>query len=336
MHERDLIARIASLTGDTQAGRGVIQGIGDDCAVLAPGPGLELAVTTDTLVESVHFDLASMEPRQLGRKTASVNLSDIGAMGAVPRWAFLNVSMRRGLNRGFWDAFIRGLTERLAGWGASLVGGDTVSTLDGLSITLTLIGEVEPGRWLGRDKARAGDLVFLSGYIGESALGLAWLKRPRRFPDTTRPGPGPVRRVVSRHLDPEPRVELGRTLSRSGLVRAAIDLSDGLATDLAHICQKSGVAAVVREDTLPISRAARTMARYLGLSPVECAVSGGEDYELLWTVSPEHSREASSVASRVLGHHPFLIGRIVPGNGVQLESRRGRYEISFRGYEHVP
>ncbi|MEF3168643.1 MAG: thiamine-phosphate kinase [Deltaproteobacteria bacterium] len=330
MHERDLIARIESLAGKTSQTPGVIRGIGDDCAVLAPRPETALVVTTDTLVESVHFDLSLTDARLLGRKTAAVNLSDIGAMGGGPRWAFLNVSMRPGIPDAFWDAFCRGVTERLAEWGASLVGGDTVVSRHDLVLTLTLIGEVEPERWLGRANALPGDEIFCSGYLGESALGLAWLR------NNGRPCDPASRRVVSRHLDPTPQVTLGQALARSGLVRTAIDLSDGLATDLAHICQESGVGAVVQAGAIPVSRASRTIARHLGLSPLDAALSGGEDYELLWTVPERNAREAATVAASILGRPPFLIGRIVSDRkGVHLESHRGTCEITYQGYEHV-
>lgn len=330
MHERDLIARIASLAGKTSLTPGVIRGIGDDCAVLAPRPETALLVTTDTLVESVHFDLSLTDARLLGRKTAAVNLSDIGAMGGGPRWAFLNISMRPGIPDAFWDPFCRGVTERLAEWGASLVGGDTVGSRHDLVLTLTLIGEVEPERWLGRANALPGDEIFCSGYLGESALGLAWLR------NNGRPCDPASRRVVSRHLDPTPQVALGQALARSGLVRTAIDLSDGLATDLAHICRESGVGAVVQAGAIPVSRASRTIARRLGLSPLNAALSGGEDYELLWTVPERNAREAATVAASILGRRPFRIGRIVSDRkGVHLESRRGMREITYQGYEHV-
>ncbi len=334
MHERDLITRIASLAGKTSQTTGVIRGIGDDCAVLAPRPGAALIVTTDTSVESIHFDLSFTDARLLGRKTAAVNLSDIGAMGGGPRWAFLNVSMRPGIPDSFWEAFCRGVTERLAEWGASLVGGDTVSSHHGLVLTLTLIGEVEPEIWLGRANALPGDEIFCSGYLGESALGLAWLKRKKTT--ALKPPAAPVHRVVSRHLDPTPQVALGLALAQSGLVRSAIDLSDGLATDLAHVCRESGVGAVVQAGAIPVSRASRTVARLLGLSPLNSALSGGEDYELLWTAPERHAAEAAAVAARILGRPPFRIGKIVSDRrGVHLESNRGMREITYQGYEHV-
>lgn len=335
MRERDLIARIiASQPKGAFCDPGIIRGIGDDCAVLAPRSGSALVVTTDTLMESVHFDLASTDPLTLGRKVASVNLSDIGAMGGRPRWALLNVSMSPGVPESFWDGFSRGVTGRLAEWEVSLVGGDTVSSTGGLSFTLTVIGEVEPDRWLGRGSAQPGDVIFCSGYLGESALGLAWLTR--KGPCSTKRRNTSVRRVVSRHLDPAPRVALGLELARSGIVKTAIDLSDGLATDLAHVCRESGVGAIVMEWAIPISRASRIIARHLGLSPLDAALSGGEDYELLWTVPERNAQEAAAVAARVLGRPPFRIGRIVADrSGVHLMTRQGMREISYQGYEHA-
>ena len=318
----------------------LLVGIGDDCAVIVHGGGSLLAVTTDTLVESVHFDLEYFDPWHLGRKTAGVNLSDMAAMGARPRWAFLNIASRRRLPPGFWDEFTDGLLSRLSQFGAVLAGGDTVSSPDGISLTLTLIGELIPDKWMGRAGARAGDIIYCSGYLGDAASGLQCLKAFRRRGGRGRslllPQKRPaIRRLVDRHLDPEPRVALGRALAESGLVSAAIDLSDGAATDLAHICKSSGVGAEVEASLLPISRAARSVCRLYGLSPLWLAVSGGEDFELLWTVPPENEALMIETAARVLGHRPFRIGRLIDAQGVCLKAGGRVADIAFSGYEHI-
>jgi thiamine-monophosphate kinase len=331
MRERDLIATIArESTGPDPS---VILGIGDDAALAAPTPGRHLVVTTDTLVESVHFELKYFDAWHLGRKTAGVNLSDIAAMGAVPRWAFLNLAVRPGLPGNFWEQFSKGLTSRLAEFGATLLGGDTVASPHDLSVCLTLIGEVEPGKWLSRGSAQAGDLIYCSGYLGEAAAGLEWLKRYART------GPRPahrntLKRLVKRFLDPEPRVPLGQALARSGPVSAAIDLSDGLATDLAHMCERSGLGAEIDARELPVSRGCRLAARILGMSSKELALGGGEDFELIWTVSKKYEAQALELASRVLGRRPFRLGKMIRGTGVTLIDSRGRRDVSYQGYEH--
>ncbi|NIA08310.1 MAG: thiamine-phosphate kinase [Nitrospiraceae bacterium] len=338
--ERDLIAKIEDLVGPAAKDPSVLLGIGDDCAVIAPGPGRHLVTTTDTLVESVHFDLGYFDPWHLGRKTAAVNLSDVGAMGGHPRWALLTLAIRPGLAEGFWKAFSMGLMSRLSQYGVHLVGGDTVSSPDWLSVGLTLIGEVEPGKWLSRSYAEPGDLIYCSGNLGEAAAGLEYLKnrkikklqrRNRIYRQVSRAG---LRRLVDRHLDPEPRVTLGQALAARGLVRSAIDLSDGIATDLAHICDMSGIGAEVWADEVPISRALKAISKILGISPLSLALTGGEDFELLWTVSKKNEIEVQRIATDVLGYRPFRIGKMVVGDKVLLKTGRGTEDITYQGYEH--
>ncbi len=338
--ERDLISKIEALVGSAARDPSVLLGIGDDCAVIAPSPGRHLVATTDILVESVHFDLEYFDPWHLGRKTAAVNLSDVGAMGGRPRWALLNLAIRPGLTEGFWKAFFIGLMSRLSQYGATLVGGDTVSSQDRLSVSLTLIGEIEPDKWLGRSRAEPGDLIYCSGSLGDASGGLEYLKdckkkrlhrRSRIYRQVSRGG---LRRLIARHLDPEPRVELGQALAAKGLVRSAIDLSDGIATDLAHICHMSGIGAEIWAYKVPISRALKAISKILGISPLYLALTGGEDLELLWTVSERDELEVQRAAAGVLGYRPFRIGKMVAGDRVLLRGRRGIEDITYQGYEH--
>ncbi len=339
--ERDLIARIKRLAESSAEDSSVLAGIGDDCAVLVPRPDRRLIVTTDTLVESIHFDLEYFDPWHLGRKTAAVNLSDAAAVGGSPRWALLNMAVPQGLTGVFWDSFFEGLRSRLSQYGVSLVGGDTVSAPERLSISLTLIGEIKGGRWLSRDSAKPDDLIYCSGHLGESAAGLELLKRYQGTRDTFRGrkavhriSRAVLKRLASRHLDPEPRVTLGQALLASGMVQAAIDISDGVATDLAHMCKNSRVGAEVRAGEIPVSRSLKSASRFLGVSPLEFALTGGEDFELLWTVSKKDRSEVQKIASKILGHIPFHIGRIVRGEGVFLRTSQGAKDIAYQGYEH--
>lgn len=338
--ERDLIAKIEDLVGSAAKDPSVLLGIGDDCAVMASTPGRHLVATTDTLVESVHFDLDYFDPWHLGRKTAAVNLSDVGAMGGCPRWALLNLAVRPGLADSFWKNFSMGLMSRLSQYGVDLVGGDTVSTPDRLSVSLTLIGEVEQGKWLSRSCAEPGDLIYCSGNLGEAAAGLEWLKKYKKKKLQRTVGIGrrismvTIRRLVGRHLDPEPRVALGQALAANGSVQSAIDLSDGIATDLAHICNMSGIGAEVWAHKVPISRALKAISKILGISSLSLALTGGEDFELLWTVSEKNEAEIQRIAAEVLGYRPFRIGKMVVGDRVLLKTRQGTEDITYQGYEH--
>ncbi len=328
--EYDLIDKIASIA-KTSYDPSVIKGIGDDCAVVRPSSGKALALTTDTLVENVHFDLSYFSPYYLGRKTAACNLSDLAAVGAKPKWALLNLAVPPGLAEDFWLVFSKGLFSWFQEWGVTLVGGDTVSSPERLVLGLTLAGEVAPDKWLKRDGARPGDLIFCSGYLGESACGLALLKQ--KLVSTARTGKKVWQRLIHRHLNPEPRLDLGAALSESGLVTSCIDLSDGLATDLAHVCKASGVQATVYAHQIPVSRALRTACRALGHDPLRLATSGGEDFELLWTSPGEHTRAIQKIAGN-LGLRAFCIGKISEGTGVWLKGSFGSREITLQGFEH--
>ena len=344
VHEREIIRAVVSACANGAGSEhGIVdeEGIGDDCAVFAgPDPGeMRIALTTDTMIQDIHFSMNYFTPWFLGRKLAAVNLSDLAAQGAVPGRAFLNLGLPLRYRRSLLDfvlPFASGLCSGLHRFGAVLAGGDTVSTPGEIMLTLTLLGQVRRGRWLSRQGARPGDIVYCSGYLGESAAGFKIMSSARNV--SARCGiPRTVsRRLGMKHLDPVPRVELGQILASSGLVTAGMDMSDGLATDLAHICEMSGTGAVVKESMVPVSRALRTACRscpVLG-SPLDLALYGGEDFELLWTVNPADKYALERKVVEYAGIHPFPLGRIVHGKGVELKSRHGSEYIGFRGYEH--
>ena len=343
--ELEFIRHIRELTGGIQARSKpghLKRSIGDDCAEFIPASNRNLLITTDTICEDIHFKLSYFSPFQLGRKLASVNLSDIAAMGGEPKWAVLNVEVPEKLadaSSPFWNCFFQGLMSRLSCFGAVLAGGDTVSASSSyLSLTLTLIGEVKKGEAVYRSGARAGDLIYCSGYTGEAACGLEILKKPL----LSRLVPGPVRkRLTGRHLDPRPRVDLGRALSGAG-INSLIDISDGIASDLAHIGEESGLKAIIFQKFLPVSRAVRTFCRAAGekrgkilpRASLEYVLSGGEDFELLWTVGTDKRRVAEKAAIEITGFMPFLLGRMEKGSGCFLDTGKKRFDISFKGYEH--
>ena len=287
-------------------------GVGDDCALLRPDAGLDLAVTTDMLIEGRHF-LPGAEPRALGHKALAVNLSDLAAMGATPRWATLALALPAA-DPGWLEAFSGGLYALAGRYGLDLVGGDTTRS-EARAICITAIGEVPPGMALERRGARPGDDIWVSGELGGAALGLAHPESPE---------------AARRLHTPEPRVELGERLR--GLARSAIDVSDGLAGDLAHILERSGVAASVEYDRIP-RPSAFTNLKNADLEK-DCVLSGGDDYELLFTAAPERRAELDALASE-LGLALTRIGAIEAGAARLAVLAADRRPIAYRGgFDH--
>lgn len=266
-------------------------GIGDDAAVLAEEAGRETLLTVDLLVEEVDFRLEYAVPRWLGHKALAVSLSDIAAMGGRPRFALLTLGIPPGLipreegdqSWRFWEEFFDGYFELARSHDVVLIGGDISATPERLTVDSFVLGHCQRGRAIRRSGARVGEAIYLTGRLGASAVGLRLLLSGRRFGVATDDLAHLARRA---HLAPQPRVEFGRLLGESGMVSAMIDVSDGLSQDLAHICTASGVAAVIDYSRVPVS----PTLELLGLKPrerFELAISGGEDFELLFTAPPE-------------------------------------------------
>jgi thiamine-monophosphate kinase len=298
-------------------------GIGDDGAVLAPPAGQELVVAIDTMVEGVHF-LAGTDPRDLGWKALAVNLSDLAAMGATPAWALLALTMPRAdaaFVRGFADGFAQLARQHQV----ALVGGDTTS--GPLSITVAVHGFVPPGAALQRAGAQPGDLVLVTGWLGDALAGLHALRDPPRDD----PARAALRRTLIEHLTrPVPRVAAGIALR--SLASACVDISDGLLADLGHICDASGVAAELDAPLLPRSPALREL--HGEAQALEFALGGGDNYELCFTVPPMHLEQVLADLGRV-GCGVTWIGRIVAGRGVRVRDAQGAWiSPQMRGWEH--
>ncbi|HIE41197.1 MAG TPA: thiamine-phosphate kinase [Candidatus Aenigmarchaeota archaeon] len=322
--ERSFIKQIEALTPTSMDG--LIKGIGDDCAVLAKNRDQATLLTTDTLIESVHFDPAWHPPYLLGRKAAAVNISDIAAMGGQPRFPLLSVGVSAATEEGWLDQVMTGFQSMLEEHNMILIGGDTVSSPD-LMFSVTVIGEMETEKVLYRSGARPGDLVWVSGPLGEAAAGLeicrSHEKECDRWPS-----------LVKAHLDPRPEVELGQILSKSGMVNSMMDLSDGIATDLAHICTASSTGADIQAADIPFSENLLQTAAIFHLNPLDLALRGGEDYQLLFTSTPEHATSLPRLVRDQTGGEIFRVGRITSGKGVTLLDNDRRKDISFQGYEH--
>ncbi len=255
----------------TPKGRGVLLGIGDDAAWVA-NPSRSSLVTSDLLIEGIHFNLKWTSLFDLGYKTLAVNLSDIAAMGGMPAYLILSLGIPPAFDSGDIEEFYRGIRFLAAKHGVALVGGDT-NAAKLLIISACVLGHA-PDRPICRSGARAGDDIYVTGTLGDSALALKFLKSRSRQPNR-----GSVKYLLSRHHRPTPRITAGALLARERLATAMIDVSDGLIQDLGHICKASGISAEIWADKLPLSRAYRTLA---GKAGTRCALSGGEDYELLF------------------------------------------------------
>lgn len=325
--ERGIIEYIRGLL-QVPAGSNVIKGIGDDCAVLRKEGDDCFLVTTDTLIAGVHFDLAWHSPFLLGRKCGAVNISDVAAMGGKPRFALLSLAFP-GAAPAWLDDFLAGFLGMLKEHDTFLVGGDTVKSASDISFTVTVIGEAAENVIRYRSGAVENDLVFVSGCLGNAAGGLALCRAHASAAVDSR-----WKQLCSAHLDPSPQVQLGRIMAESGLVHAMMDISDGLATDLAHICTVSGTGAEIVRENIPLAPMLETAAGTLQTDVLEWALKGGEDYELLFTVAPEHEQELRRLIATRTGREIYHVGRIIAGQGVYLCSDGERKEISYQGYDH--
>ncbi len=324
--EVELIARLAEIFG--AAPPGVALGIADDCAALDLGGPDYLLWTVDTLVEGVHFDLSYTSLGQLGRKSLAVNLSDIGAMGGEALYALLSLGWPQDRDLAGALEFGAGLAACARDYGTAVIGGDTVSSPQALSITLTVLGRVPKSQMLRRSGARAGDLVYVTGPLGEAAAGLEILQRGLVID-------GPLGDpLVRAHLDPRPQLAAGRLLAREGLATACIDLSDGTASDLMHICRLSRAGARLRAEDIPVSPGARAVAAMTGRDPLELALKGGEDYQLLFTCAPEAAPRLPAAFAQAGLPAPRPIGEMVSGTEVALITKEIEIIISGGGFDH--
>lgn len=297
---------------------GVIVGPGQDCAVIRCG-GRRFLFTVDALVEGVHFAAGWMSPRQVGRKSFLVNASDAAAMGGRPRFVLTSIGVPASYRVADLSALHAGLAAAAREAGASIVGGN-LTRADRLFVSIALLAEA-PKRLVTRRGARPGDRIYLTGTVGDAALGCHLLRAGR---------PRPTGQLIARFREPTPRLAAGRTLVEAGVVSAMIDVSDGLVQDLSHICAESRVGAVVHCHRVPRSSAYHSVAG----TDDRLALSGGEDYELLCTVSGRNVSRLERTRRR-LGCPITCIGEITTGKGVQLLDVRGRVRrLQLGGYDH--
>lgn len=354
--EFGLIHRL--MQGETP-GRRVKLGAGDDTAILEVTAGKHLLATVDMMVEGVHFLWPGIPPFSLGYKLMAVNLSDIAAMGGVPRFALVALGLRAEMTVAEVEEIYAGMRALAREYGVAIVGGDTVSS-PFLSLNLTLLGEIEPGEAVLRRGAQENDLILVTGSLGKSAAGLAVVLREREGVKEKQGKQGEeayvkqeaavaekiktngdlqqaFSRVLQAHYQPFPRVREGQVLRQLGCVHALIDISDGLASEINHLCRESGMEAEIWWESLPCDADTVAVASFLGVDPRELALYGGEDYELLMTVSPAGIEEVKR-ALAALGTPVACLGRVTgkaPGEGKAFLLREGKKEVLLpRGYEH--
>lgn len=298
-------------------------GIGDDAAALIPAAGEHTLVTSDLLAEGIHFDRAFTDPYRLGRKSLSVNLSDIAAMGGRPRHALLSLAVPKDIDLAFLDDFTKGFLAVADEHNVILVGGDTCAARTDFVVSVTLFGAQSPEKIVTRKGARPGDLICVTGHLGDSSFGLEELRRG------TVHGP-----AVERHLNPAARVDAGLLLAERQIPTAMIDVSDGLAADLGHIAEQSSVGAIIRTAELPLSPHILTKAAAVGKDAVTLALSGGEDYELLFTIPADAAGLLPEVAA-ALSLPITVIGTIIDGSGVVALDAAGNPFVPQRcGFDH--
>ncbi len=337
-----------------QSAADLVLGIGDDAAIWREQSGRESLITVDLLVEDVDFKLEYAPPRWLGYKALAVSLSDIAAMGAAPKFSLLTLSIPRwiadcGLRIADWEQFFEGYFELAAKHRVALIGGDISSSPDKLAIDSIVIGQCQAGKAVRRDGAKVGDAIYVTGSIGASAAGLKLLLGGERVEENVRSSafrrlkPQPpeggttnaIESAIRAHLKPEPRVKFGRQLGELGLANSMIDVSDGLAQDLAHICEASNVGAVIEFDAVPIAEEVSLVTENAD-EAFEFAVSGGEDFELLFTADRSNETELMALADDCqlrLTRIGEVLERSLP---VAVLTRRNgeTTPLLVRGYDH--
>lgn len=335
MNEFDFIRKIREQAEQRGASPGLVRGIGDDAAVLKSSVGTDFIVSTDLLVEGIDFRRDSTLPNQLGHKALAVSLSDIAAMGARPRWALLSIGVPNEVwDSGFIDSFYDGFFKIADRFGVKLIGGDLSRTPEKIVINSIAIGECLLEREVFRSGAKAGDQIYVTGFLGDAAAGLRLIERGARLHDdnATLTESNAIEHLLLRHFQPEPRVGWGLLIGDRQLATAMIDISDGLSSDLNHLCDESKVGALVDAHRLPIDQVVTEICGRRALDPLMLALHGGEDFELLFTVKPEN---VSKLPKRVDGISITRIGEIKEASqGVQIAEGSKIWNLEPGGWEH--
>jgi len=359
MNEFDFIKQLREQVGQRKHPPRLIAGIGDDAAIIRPTSQRDLVVTTDLLIEGVDFHRYATPPSLLGHKALAVSLSDIAGMGARPCWAFLSFGMPRDTWNGPGrDQFVAGFLQLADTFGVTLAGGDISATEEKIVIDSIVLGEVAAGNAVLRSGARPGDQIYVTGNLGGAAAGLKLIELGARVESQSKPGvrPSPLGRgqgeggeaiatgssvqseersiqsLLLRQLSPSPRVGWGIVLGEERLATAMIDISDGLSSDLHHLCAESNAGALVEADAIPLDEDVKHLCGRRALDPLMLALHGGEDFELLFTVAPEN---VSRLPKRVDGVAISHIGEINDQTAtVTIREKNHEWNLLPGGFEH--
>jgi thiamine-monophosphate kinase len=344
MNEFDFIERLRGQANSRKHSTRILTGIGDDAAIISESAGRDLIVTADLLIEGVDFHRQATPAGLLGHKALAVSLSDIAAMGARPFWSFLAIGMSlEEWNTNFKDEFYEGFFALADHFGVTLAGGDISETKSGIVIDSIVLGEVNSGAAVKRSGARPGDQIYVTENLGGAAAGLKLIELGARIEPGSVPGAvatgsnersddEAIQTLLLRQMRPQPRVGWGIVLGEQQLASAMIDLSDGLSSDLRHLCTESNVGAVIDAAAIPLNEDVRQLCGRRALDPLALALHGGEDFELLFTVNPEN---VSRLPKKVDGVAISRIGEITDQTGsVQVTEQSRIWDLRPGGFEH--
>ncbi|MFS1511293.1 thiamine-phosphate kinase [Chengkuizengella sp. SCS-71B] len=339
MSSQDEFALIHSLNYKKQSKHfqnklGVVKGIGDDAAVVNIHSGSQLVMTCDTMVETIHFNAYTMLDEDVGYKALASNLSDIAAMGAIPKYALISLSIPKHYSTFRLRKMYKGLYKCANQFDIAVIGGDTTKSPKHLNISVTLIGEVESNQALLRSNAKVNDLVFTTGYLGCSAAGLDYLLAAKQKQLILDQIPTNFRPLVQEHRRPTPQIKAGRILLQSKRCHSLNDISDGLSSEASEICEASSVGILLEEVKLPIHPQLKEYSHLIGKSAIDLILYGGEDYQLLGTASKTNVIELQRRFQQQ-GIPFFIIGEVVTQKGVHMKDSYGNIKkIHKKGYNH--
>jgi len=320
--------------GDASIRANLIKGISDDTAVFRPTQGKVQLFTADAFVEGIHFDLTFVSYRHLGWKAMVANISDIAAMNGIPRYATITVSLPRRVTAGMITELYQGAARACEEYSCLIVGGDTTASLSGLAISVSIIGEAEENRVRYRSGATVGEYICVTGHLGSSIAGLKVLNREKdRYkktdPAAFTPNLEPYKPALEKHLMPKPRLDFVKIFTDQVRIGALIDISDGLASEVHHLCKSSGVGATIYEHNIPLVAVTQRIAEEFSERPTDYALFGGEEYELLFTISDSEYQKLSEITNDVT-----ILGRVTEKDIMLVRENGEQVPLQFGGYDH--